>query len=104
MWTNFIVYSCYSVRYIQLPQYSKGVKIIAYKKYILLALSGQGKEGQKAVIVQLVISLKSIVVFARYCEDISVLTVVQGNKKVEMRKRKSMHLRRSSTKPAKCRL
>jgi len=39
----------------QLLQYFKGVKIISYKKHILLTLNGQGIEGQKAVVVYLLI-------------------------------------------------
>jgi hypothetical protein len=79
----------------QLQQYCKGLKIISYKKHILLTLIGQGIEGQKTVVVHLLISLKAILVFAGYYEDISVLMVLYGNTKVEMINRKSLHLRRS---------
>jgi len=59
----------------QLLRYFKGVKIISYKKQILLTLSDQ-EIGQKAVVDRLLISLKYILVFARYYKDISVSTVL----------------------------
>lgn len=46
------------------------------KKHILLTLSDQGIDGQKTVLVHLLISLKSILVFARHYEDISSLMVL----------------------------
>jgi hypothetical protein len=69
VWTNFRVYSCYNLWYMQLLHSFKELKIISYKKHILLTPSDHGIEGQKAVLVHLLISLKPITVFAWYYED-----------------------------------